>query len=180
MPSGRLGQHSRNSQTFMASGESTPAAKLPDKYVSTPAATSPISGHLDTPSDFKSLMPGGHDAVVRRWPRMVGMRYLYARGMTRMPIHPLGADGTPIPWTSSYQPNNHGPTHDAGFNDALFQAGYPGFNLGLSFKVPTVQRNLTGGPGANMRMTGPISVSNVSKAVNQLRRPSGAPRERPS
>ena len=180
MPSGRLGHGSRMSQFYQASGESTPETKLPEKFISTPAATSPISGHLTTPSDFKSLMPGGHDAVVRRWPRMVGMRYLYARGMTRMPVHPLGADGTPIPWTSSYQPNSHGPTHDAGFNDALFQAGYPGFNLGLSFKVPTVQRNLTGGPGANMRSTGPVAVNVQSLAVNRLTRPSGAPKERRS
>lgn len=166
------------SQVFQSSGEATPEAKLPEKFETTPAATSPIAGHLRTPSDFKSLFPGGHDAVVRRWPRMNGMRYLYARGMTRMPVHPLGADGTPIPWTSSYNRNSHGPTHDAGFNDALYQAGYPGFNLGLSFKVPTVQRNLTGGPGANMRQTGPIAVSVQSRGVNRLRRSSGAPRER--
>jgi hypothetical protein len=178
MPTGMLGSGSRSAQFWQASGESTPSATLPERYVSNPAATSPISGHMDTPTDWMSQLPGRDAAVVRRWPRMVGMRYLYARGMTPMPIKAIGADGIPRPWVSRAQPNNQGPIRNAGFNDKLFQAGYPGFNLGLSFKVPTVARNSANQPGYNMHMTGPQSVKFVSTAVNRLRRPSGAPKER--
>lgn len=173
MPTGNLGAGNRASQVFNASGESTPQSKLPEKYVSNAAATSPIAGHLDMPTDFRALYPSGHDAVVRRWPRTVGMRYLYALGHHRMPIHPLGADGRPIPWDSNFQPDNHGPIHNAGFNDALFQAGYPGFNLGLSFKVPSVQRNLTGASGVNMHSTGPVAVNVQSKITTRIRRATG-------
>lgn len=173
MAAGRLGANSAAAQRFNASGEATEQEKLPERYISTPAATSPISGHMNIPTDFRSLYPSGHDAVVRRWPRMVGMRYLYAHGMRRMPIHPLGADGRPIPWDSNFQPYNHGPIYDAGFNDALYQAGYPGFNLGLSFKVPTVNRN----PQTTPQVQSNKSVArNVSQTLSKLRRPSGRAR----
>lgn len=181
MPTGNLGAGSRSSQYWNASGESTPQAKLPEKYVSNRPPTSPISDHLDTPTDFRSLYPGQHDAVVRRWPRMVGMRYLYARGMTRMPIHPLGADGTPYPWRSKFQPNSQGPIRNGGFDDANFQAGYPGFNLGLSFKVPNIHKNnqITAGGRTNIGPQRFVSAQPDSRAVNKLRRSSGAPPERP-
>lgn len=180
MATGNLGHGSRSSQYWNASGESTPQAKLPEKYVSNPAATSPISGHMDIPSDYKSLYPGQHDAVVRRWPRMVGMRYLYARGATRMPIQRLGADGIPRPWRSAYQPNDMGPIRNGGFDDANFQAGYPGFNLGLSFKVPSVHRNsaISAGGRTNIGPQRPVSSQPDSRAVNRLSRSSGAPQER--
>lgn len=175
MAAGNLGAGSRASQYYNASGEATPQAELPEKYVSNPAATSPISGHMQVPTDFVSLFPGNHDAVVRRWPRMNGMRYLYARGMTRMPIQRLGADGVPVPWRSAFQRNDMGPIRNGGFNDALFQAGYPGFNLGLSFKVPTVTR----GQNTPQVRSHTNTLRPASIAVNVLRRSSGAPRERP-
>jgi hypothetical protein len=71
---------------------------------------------------------------------------MYSRGTTRMPIRRLGADGKPIPWNSAAQPLNTGPIRNTHNNDALFQAGYPGFNLGLSFKVPTLNTT-NGGSG---------------------------------
>lgn len=173
MATGKLGSNQRSSQVFNASGEATPQEKLPEKYISNPASTSPISGHMDgIPSDFNALGPSQHGAVVRRWPRMNGMRYLYAHGYSRMPVKALGADGIPRPWISSYQPNNHGPIHDAGFNDALFQAGYPGFNLGLSFKVPTVQRGQNT-PG--VRSNTPTAIT-VSQTLSTLKRAVGKPR----
>jgi hypothetical protein len=94
--------------------------------------------------------------VVYRGQRENGMRYLYARGAVRQPISPLGTGpdiGNAV-WSSDFQPDFL-TLHDWGFNDALFQAGYPGFNLGLSFKVQTLQENATGGPGYNMRMRSP-------------------------
>lgn len=92
--------------------------------------------------------------VVMRGQRMNGMRYLWAHGAVRQPLQALGNGerlGVAV-WSSEFQPDLIGPIHDAGFNDDLYQAGYPGFNLGLSFKVPTLQENATGGPGYNMRM----------------------------
>lgn len=92
--------------------------------------------------------------VVSRAQNTVGMRYLYAHGGLKQPISELGTGkklGIAV-WSSNEQPVLVS-MHDAGFNDALFQAGYPGYNLGLSFKVPTLQENATGGPGYNMRMT---------------------------
>ena len=132
-----VGRLNPGGQNYQASGESTPEAELPEKYVSTTQPVSPLAGQLAAPSGF---LTRANSSVVPRWPRMNGMRYLYQRGMHRQPIQRLGADGQPYPWDSNFNPNVHGPTHDAGFNDALYQAGYPGFNLGLSFKVPTLPK----------------------------------------
>lgn len=174
MPAGNLAIGSRSSQVWNASGEATEQTKLPQEFHATPIPASPLTTGMQIPTDHTSFVPGQPNAVVRRWPRMVGMRYLYAHGMTRMPIQHLGADGTPVPWDSAFQPNLHGPIHDAGFNDALFQAGYPGFNLGLSFKVPTVDR-IAGRQAPNRhRLT---AVHPASKQVGKIRRP-GEPPER--
>jgi hypothetical protein len=117
-----------------------------------PVSASPISGQLATPSK-----PVGWKApIVARGQRRDGMRYLYARGSVRQPITAIGTagpDNGQAVWNSDFQPDLIGPTHDAGFYDQLYCAGYPGFNLGLSFKVPVSQKQATGGPGyANMRM----------------------------
>lgn len=166
-----------DTQRYSASGEATEQGTVPRRFQSAPVASSPLSGHLAAPVDHTSFSPGQPNAVVLRAPRMIGMRYLYAAGHVKMPIQRLGADGTPLPWDSSYQPDMHGPIHDAGFNDALYQAGYPGFNLGLSFKVQTLPENVNG-PGMNMRMHGPLATQPASRAVNRLRRSSGKPRTR--
>lgn len=105
--------------------------------------------------------------VVNHGQRTRGMRYLYAHGAQRQPVSPLGTGpdiGMGV-WSSSFQPDLIS-MHDAGFNDALFQAGYPGFNLGLSFKVQTLQENGTGGPGYNMHMRSP----NVTVTISPLNR----------
>jgi hypothetical protein len=117
-----------------------------------PTAASPISGQLQTPSK-----PVAWKApIVARGQRRDGMRYLYVHGSVRQPLSPIGTPGPDMGqavWVSDFQPDQISPIHNAGFNDQLFQAGYPGFNLGLSFKVPQAQRQATGGPGyANMRM----------------------------
>lgn len=176
MPVGRIGAGSRASQFWNASGEATEQATLPTEFESNPIATSPIASHLQFATDHTSFVPGQPNAVVRRWPRMIGMRYLYVRGAIRMPIQRLGADGTPIPWRSAYQPMNQGPIHDAGFDDANFQAGYPGFNLGLSFKVPTVDR--TAAQKTTRSANRLVSANPVSVAVNRLRQTTDTPQER--
>lgn len=114
-----------------------------------PVSPSPISSRTIVPSepvDWKA-------PIVYRGNRMHGMRYLWAMGGVRQPISPLGTGpdiGNAV-WSSEFQPD-FVTQHDWGFNDALFQAGYPGFNLGLSFKTPQLQQNATGGPGFNMKM----------------------------
>ena len=106
--------------------------------------------------------------VVWRGPRKAGMRYLYARGAVRQPISQLGTGpdlGVAV-WSSDAQPDLMGPVHDAGFNDALFQAGYPGFNLGLSFKVQKLKENETGGPGQNIKMSTPNRLIQITKLAS--------------
>ena len=131
---GNLGR--LNPQYYQASGEATPQAQLPEQFRSNNPPASPLSGHLamvtESYADFRQT------PIVHRVERTLGMRNLYRRGATRQPIQRLGADGTPIPWDSSFQPNDMGPIRNCHFNDALFQAGYPGFNLGISFKVQTL------------------------------------------
>lgn len=174
MPLGRLAP----SSVWQVSGESTPSAKLPDKYVSTPQPSSPLA----STEWFASETPADHTVtpVVDRHERTVGMRYQYVRGATRIPVE----QGTTVTArrgvnvnNSAFQPNEMGPIHDGGYNDALFQAGYPGFNLGLSFKVQTLPRTLTG-PGYNMHANQQVILNN--RSVNRLTRPSGAPPERSS
>lgn len=121
-----------------------------------------IASQLATPSEPTEWKA----PVVYRGNRTVGMRYLYAHGAVRQPISPLGTgpDLGQAVWSSDFQPDLIGPIHDAGFNDALFQAGYPGFNLGLSFKVQTLVEQTTG-PGHNIRMRTPnvlVKIQNIA------------------
>jgi hypothetical protein len=128
-----------------------------------PVAPSPISAQMAVPSEPTEWKA----PVVMRGQRKIGMRYLYARGAVRQPISPLGTgpDIGQAVWSSDFQPDFMGTIHDAGFNDALFQAGYPGYNLGLSFKVQQLAENPTGGPGANIKMHTPnvlIKIQNLA------------------
>ena len=110
--------------------------------------------------------------VVMRGQRRNGMRYLYAHGAVGQPISPLGTGpdiGIGV-WSSEFQPDLIGPIHDAGFNDALFQAGYPGFNLGISFKVPTLPEQATGGPGYAMKMNSPNIRVKITTPFNRVAR----------
>lgn len=133
MPIGRL---SPSTPVYQTSGESTPSQKMPQQYAPTPMPNSPLSSSNPPVTDFMPDLK--RTPIVQRAQRRIGMRYLYARGAERMPIERLGNSVAPRPNISAFQPNDMGPIRDAGFNDALYQAGYPGFNLGLSFKVQTL------------------------------------------
>lgn len=137
---GNLGR--LNPQYYQASGEATPQAEMPEQFVSNPVSASPLSGHQSY--QFESYHDIRRASVVSRVERTVGMRNLYQRLHSQMPVKRLGADGQPYPWDSSFQSINQGPIRNGHFNDALYQAGYPGFNLGLSFKVPTLQTTNAG------------------------------------
>jgi hypothetical protein len=139
---GNLGR--LNPQYYQSSGESTPQAELPEQFVSNAPATSPLSSHLTV--GYMDSWDIRRVPVVSRVERTVGMRTTYSRTTHRMPIRRQGADGQPTPWNSSAQPLLKGPIASTHNNDALFQAGYPGFNLGISFKVPTLNTT-NGGSG---------------------------------
>lgn len=96
-----------------------------------------------------------------------GMRYLYADMRQAQPISPLGTgpDLGVATWSSSFQ-KSLGTLRDWGFYDLLYRAGYPGFNLGISFKV--AQNPNVGTAGGNNTMGSPIRpvVVNVFKRVS--------------
>lgn len=169
------GRLTPQSGVWQVSGEATPSTNLPAEYVSTPMPTSPIAGNYQPATEQYNDIRRA--PVVDRHERMVGMRYLYHRGAIPMPVNQgvtvTARRGVNVNM-SAFNVNEMGPIHDAGFNDALFQAGYPGFNLGLSFKVQTLPHSVSG-PGYNMRMA---STTRGSNTVNRLRRPSGKPKER--
>lgn len=131
-----------------------------------PPRPSRIAAHQQVPSE-----PVNWKApIVERHQRRNGMRYLYALGAVLQPLSMLGTgpDLGQAVWTSSFQPYLSS-LHDAGFNDALFESGYPGFNLGLSFKVPQLPKSGIGsgpaptGPGYAMRMTSSMRRNLIQK-----------------
>jgi hypothetical protein len=170
---GRIGSNSASSGYWNASGEATPSEKLPEKFVPGARGTHDISANLRIPPDWNGNVK--RQPIVQRAQRTIGMKYLYVRGANPMPIHPLGADGTPMPWTSSFQRMIYGLIHNGGFNAAIFQAGYPGFNLGLSFKVPNINDQGTTVPsparaGIQRTSTGPLSEKGGSRGVRKYGR----------
>lgn len=163
-----LGRYQPSQQFYQSSGEATEQAQLPTKFITVQPPPSPINGYNRPP--HASYNDPRNVPKVDRHERMVGMRYLYALGHVVMPVKRLGADGQPYPWNSGFQKQMHGPIHDAGFNDALFQAGYPGFNLGISFKVPTLPQNQT------VPTRGVQKSINITQKLTRVRRATGQPR----
>jgi hypothetical protein len=123
-------------QYFQASGEATPQAQLPEQFVSNPVPPSGLSGHLNVA--YESYHDIRRAPIVSRVPNMTGIWHLYKRFFTQMDIRRDGADGSPRPWNSAANRADMGPIRNGHFNNGLFMAGYPGYNLGLSFKVPTL------------------------------------------
>jgi hypothetical protein len=75
-----------------------------------------------------------HERLVNRYPRMLGIRWLYSRGGQIKPWHRNIMSGGVE--SSKFQPvTAH--TWEGEFNDAIYEAGYPR-NLGYTFKVPTI------------------------------------------
>jgi hypothetical protein len=110
--------------------------------------------------------------VVKRREDTRGMRYLWADIRQRMPISPLGTGpdiGNAV-WSSEFQPVQ-GSLRDYGFYDLLFRAGYPGFNLGISFRVPVNPSVGTNSPGMNIKMHAPPQ----KFVVNVLKRATSRP-----
>lgn len=89
-------------------------------------------------------------AIVNRRNRVKGMRFLYSHGNQIHRIFHMRATGQVE--SSVFQPRVN-VTAIAPFNDALYQAGYPGTNLGISEKVPTIPPEALG--TAPWQMTAP-------------------------
>jgi hypothetical protein len=167
-----LGALTPGNQYYNASGEATPEAKLPTEYQAQNVSSSPFVSVNRVPPEW---MPDIKRApVVDRRPRMNGIWHLYSRLLQRQPYERVGQPGgaPPRPYISAFQPNDMGPIRNGGFNNALYQAGYPGFNLGLSFKVQTLPTG--GGPRTNMDQGGPQTVSQTRK-VRSIKRSTGNP-----
>lgn len=79
--------------------------------------------------------PSTRAPIVNRANRIKGMRFLYSRGSQVLTQFQMRATGQVQ--SSRFQPKIAS-TWFACFNDALYQAGYPGTNLGISEKVPTI------------------------------------------
>lgn len=76
-----------------------------------------------------------HSVPVNRAPRMLGMRWFYKRAYDKLRYFHMVATGRVE--STKFQ-DTIGTTYGmTGFNDALYQAGYPR-NLGFSEKVPTI------------------------------------------
>lgn len=161
-------------QYYQASGEATPQAEMPEKFKAMNVAPSPLSDSMQVPPEW---MPDIKRApVVRRVPRLGGFRTLYSRAMQRQPYERLGQPGgnPQKPYVSAFNPNDMGPIRNGHFYDRLYQAGYPGFNLGTSFKVQRIVGPADGRRNAGLSQGGPQTVSGNRK-VNKLSRSSGAP-----
>jgi hypothetical protein len=154
-----------NPQYVQSSGETTPQAQLPEQFRTTPVATSPLSAQLTiAPVCYADYRRG---PIVHRMERMQGYRINYTRPVIGMPVRRDGADGNPRPWTSAANRNERGPIRTGSYNDRWFQAGYPGFNLALSFKVPTLNTLPAGGTRSANRTPG---LMNINAQANRLRR----------
>lgn len=79
-----------------------------------------------------------HSRLVNRNPRRLGIRTLYSYGAASKAWFRMVATGAVE--STKFQPvTSH--MWDGEQNDAIYQAGYPR-NLGLTFKVPTVNPNI--------------------------------------
>jgi hypothetical protein len=179
-----LGRLQPGMQVFQESGEAAVQQKLPKKFISNTPATSPISDHLTpprAPTGYAGSTPHLLASGVVRQERTIGMRYLYAIGHQTQPVLRLGADGPPYPWDSSFNEQDAGPIRNGGFNDALFQAGYPGINLGLSFKVPVINApsgyRPTGVQGGPVPTRGQMKLHNITQKLTRVRRANRGPEQ---
>lgn len=89
----------------------------------------------------QSQTPVQGSMVVNRRERQLGMRYLYARGAKVISQFVMMATGRVQ--STAFQPKTAW-TWSAAFDDASWQFGWPGTNLGISLKVPTIPKEALG------------------------------------
>lgn len=152
-------------QYYQASGVAAPQAELPEQFRSNPVPPSPLSGHLTV--GYMESWDIRRAPVVSRVERTVGMRHLYSYGADKQNPRNQGADGPSLPWNSGFQKWFSGSIRNGHFNDALFQAGYPGFNLGLSFKVPNLQTQSA--QATRPQVQAPVMIGLSQRLFNRLK-----------
>ena len=112
-----------------------------------PAPTVPVPEMLVTGSNVSQQLGVAHEAptsgsmVVNRRERQLGMRFLYAQGAKVIRQFVMMATGRVQ--STAFQPATAW-TWTGSFDDAHWQVGHPGTNLGLSFKVATIPRDALG------------------------------------
>ena|ERR1700744_5939067 len=87
-----------------------------------------------------------HDRLVNRYPRMLGVRWLYSRGGQIKPWFRTIATGAVE--STKFQPILSW-SWSGEFNDAIYEAGYPR-NLGYTFKVPSIPTQAMAAPRERM------------------------------
>lgn len=119
--------------------------------------TSYASNQRTSPVTSVNIVPATNawtaSSVVNRIPRRKGLRYSYGYGTVDMPA-PYPSGGNRGVNSSSFQRYNSQLTAYSQ-NDAWFEAGYPS-NLGLTFKVPQLQTQKTGGSGPGQMASRPL------------------------
>lgn len=117
-----------------------------------PVYTKPNTGNAINSANAVPSAPTTWKApVVHRGQDTRGMRYLWADQTVPIPLSSVGIPGSEIGntvWSSAFQAFQ-GSLRDYGFYDLLYRAGYPGFNLALSFRVPVNPSVGQGGVGQN-------------------------------
>lgn len=111
--------------------------------------TSPVTSVNITPATTAWTQ----SSVVNRIPRRDGIRYSYGYGTTKMPV-PYPSGGNRGVNSSEFQPRN-GQLVAYSQNDAWYAAGYPS-NLGLTFRVPQLKTQVTGGSGPGWMAARPL------------------------
>lgn len=137
-----------------------------------PVYTKPNAGNSINSANAVPSAPTTWKApVVHRGQDTRGMRYLYADQHVPIPLSSVGIPGPDIGqtvWSSAFQ-RFQGSLRDYGFYDLLFRAGYPGFNLALSFRVPVNPSVGQGSVGQNNVMKAPP----INLNLQVLRRATG-------
>lgn len=125
-PMGRGGSYGAAIQAYLPV-YAPPSVPIPENLVT--------GNNIAVQLPVMSTSPVSGSAVVNRRNRQLGMRFLYARGAKRIRQFIMQATGAVQ--SSQFQPYTSW-TWDGSFDDANYQAGYPGTNLGISEKVPTL------------------------------------------
>lgn len=119
--------------------------------------TTYASSARTSPVTSVNFVPGTtawtRSAVVQRIPRRTGLRYFYQFGSMSMPA-PYPSGGTRGVNSSQFQRRNTTLTAWSQ-NDAWYEGGYPS-NLGLTFRVPQLKTQVTGGSGPGSMAQRPL------------------------
>lgn len=131
-PMSRSGSYGQAIATYMPM-YAPPSVPIPEMLVTGSAVTTQLP--------VVSQAPTSGAMVVNRRERQLGMRFLYAVGAKAIRQFIMQATGRVQ--SSQFQPKTAW-TWTGSFDDAQYQFGYPGTNLGWSVKVATIPKEALG------------------------------------